>query len=101
MAGGDVCFMMVLYLCKTHMALLVMAVLSRRFQLQGHMTDDVLRQFFPDQLLDPVVIPIRYNVHGGIIVLSIQAPDSKNENARFKRNAIKIFFSVFISSSLL
>lgn len=80
-----------------HMATFLLAMLALCLQLQGCVTNAVLLQFFPDLLLNLVGIRIGDNVHGGVMLPVKIPPNTSNiAKEKFRMNAIKIFFSVFI-----
>ena len=57
------------------MAVLLMAVLPLGLQLQGNVADAVLPQLLTNSLLDLVGVLVGYDVHGGIVILPVHAPD--------------------------
>ena len=76
----------------TDAALPLVAVLIRTLQFQRDVRDAVLAQLLADAVLDVVGIRIGDHVHGGVIVLPIDAPDV---------NVVNVKNSVYVANMLL
>ena len=50
---------------------------SHPFQFKGHMTNLMRPEFCANSFFDLLRISVCYNVHGGIVVLAVHAPDMK------------------------
>ena len=60
---------------KFHTAVYFVAMFSSRFQFKGDMTNAMLPQFLSNTFFDFVGSCIRHNVHSGIVILTVHAPN--------------------------
>ena len=76
--------MMVVMMTTTgiNVAIRIFAGLVLVFQFQGRVDYAVLLQLFLYRLFDRKMIPIRYNMHRGIILHTVHTPDVDMMNIR-------------------
>ena len=77
-----------------HMTVRFMAVLVFRFQLQCRVTDPMFSQFLADRLFNLVRVGICHNMHGGIVILPVHAPNMDMMNVKDSVDGRNVFFDL-------
>ena len=71
--------------------MLFAAMLVFCFEFKGCVNDAVLLQFRTDSLFDLVRSGVCYNVHGGVVTLTVHAPNVNVVNALYAFNCGDVF----------